>query len=91
MRLEQRCTWNMYDMRNYCIRHDYYTNGDNKAYSTMLNFVEDNEPTAKNVELVAIDIITHSDKIYSIFRDGDIDYITCEIWNEVINVRFEAK
>lgn len=75
--------WTPYDMRNYCINRNFYTRGDNEAYSSMLDFVRENDPTYKNVELVAIDIISHSDR-YSIFSEGDVDFIANEIWNDVV-------
>ena len=49
----------------------------------MLYFVAMNKPTKRNVELVAIDIIAHSDR-YSNFDEGDIKYIASEIWNDVV-------
>ena len=85
--MEQKCTWNTYDMRNYCVDRNLYTCGDNEQYSKMLDFVSNHEPTEETVKLVAIDIISHSDR-YSIFADGDIDYIACEIWNNVVDVTF---
>ncbi len=75
--------WTSYDVMNWCIENKMYTCGDCRQYDRMLDFVRNNEPTARNVELVAIDIISHSD-IYSIFRDGDIDYIANELWNKVV-------
>lgn len=75
--------WTSYDVMNWCIENNMYTHGDCRAYDRMLDFVRNNDPTEKTVELVAIDIISHS-SIYSIFRDGDIDYIANELWNKVV-------
>lgn len=84
MELKIENKWNSYDIRNYCINRDFYTCGNTRQYSEMLKFVDTHEPTAKNVELVAIDIISHSSSLYSIFHDGDIDAIANEIWNQVV-------
>lgn len=82
--MEKKCVWTAYDVRCYCVNRNFYTRGDNDAYGKMLDFVRDNPPTARNVELVAIDIISHSSSLYSIFHDGDIDAIANEIWNDVV-------
>lgn len=82
--VEKRNKWSSYDVRVFCCERDFYTCGDCRVYSRMLKFVDTHEPTRKNVELVAIDIISHSDSRYSIFEDGDVDCIANEIWEKVV-------
>ena len=57
----ERNRWSARDVRNVCIRERYYTRGNNEAYSNMLNFVNENEPTKENILKVAADIMDHSD------------------------------
>ena len=75
--------WTSYDVMRWCIKNNMYTCGDSRAYNRMLGFVSGHEPTEKNVELVAIDIVSNSDK-YSIFTDGDVDFVANELWTKVI-------
>lgn len=86
LEMEKKIKWDSYQMRCYCMNRDFYTCGNNRQYEEMLRFVDTHEPTEKNVELVAIDIISHSSSLYSIFHDGDIDAIANEIWNEVVYI-----
>lgn len=54
-------TWYRDDVRNFCIRHNYYTAGDCRAYEKMLNMVE-NEPYSDGLLYkVAKDILEHSE------------------------------
>lgn len=52
--------WDSSEIRNMCIENNWYTAGDIKAYSNMLNYVEKNEPTKMNIYKVAKDILDHS-------------------------------
>lgn len=63
-------SWSMYNVRKFCIQNNLYTCGDNEQYSTMLRFVEDNEPTAENIKLVAIDIAAHSTGVGVFDKEG---------------------
>ncbi|MBQ6403863.1 MAG: hypothetical protein IJI27_08155 [Oscillospiraceae bacterium] len=48
-------------VRQACIKNDLYTAGDNEAYSKMLGFVEENDPTLAVLYAVAKDICEHSE------------------------------
>ena len=54
--------WSMERVRNFCIKHDYYTCGDNESYSKMLWYVEEHSknPTIHDLYTVAIDIMDNS-------------------------------
>jgi len=88
--IDRRNRWSMEDLRTYCIRHDYFNAGSNKAYSALLNFVENHEPTEKHVQTVAIWIMTHTAKYEDILDsddetfDGALDNLQNEIWEECI-------
>ena len=59
-KLAVRESWSYDDIREMCIRENFYTRGTCDEYETMLNFVETSEPTAENVFVVATDIAKHS-------------------------------
>jgi len=53
-----------YDVMQMCIKHDWYTHGDSRAYEKMLDFVSDNPVEAVTLEgmyYIARDIAKHSD------------------------------
>jgi len=53
--------WNRSDVRNLCVRNNWYTGGDNREYSSMLDYVEKNSaPSTTNMMKVARDIAAHS-------------------------------
>lgn len=52
--------WSLRSVREVCISYNLYTMGDCEEYGNMLNFVEDNEFTLKNLYKVAEDICNHS-------------------------------
>ena len=54
--------WSMQSVRKVCINCNWYTEGDNKEYNNMLMFVESHKPTDRNIEKVACDIYSHSEK-----------------------------
>lgn len=51
--LAERRDWNMLSVREMCIKHRLFTAGTTDEYSSVLNFVNKNEPTAENIFLVA--------------------------------------
>lgn len=63
-------SWSMSNVRKFCIQNNLYTCGDNEQYSTLLRFVEDNEPTAENIKLVATDIAAHSTGVGVFDKEG---------------------
>lgn len=64
--IEEKEVWHASDVRHLCIKHDWYTRGDNKAYSAMLDMVDESEPTTANIYKVAKDIEEHSRTDYEI-------------------------
>ena len=52
--------WTSFNIQRFCIRHDFYTGGDNEHYSMMLDFVDNSKPTESVIQLVAMDIAFHS-------------------------------
>ena len=82
--------WSSWDVRNFCVNHDYYTCGDIMHYTTMLNFVASHKPLNKNIELVALDIVANSDG-KSIFNKGDIAEVKNYLWLEVVKDMMEEE
>ena len=66
--------WNMDRMRNFCIRHDYFDAGSNRAYSSLLNFVQRNEPTDQHIQTAAIFIIART-SVFEDVLDGGTDAV----------------
>jgi len=58
--IKEERRWSSNSVRSVCIKFDWYTRGDVRAYSKMLDFVEENEPTALNIYRVAEDILEHT-------------------------------
>jgi transcriptional regulator with XRE-family HTH domain len=52
--------WSSSEIRNMCIENDLYDCGSIKEYSEMLEFIEKNDPTDKNIYRVAANIIDHT-------------------------------
>ena len=86
--------WSYDSVRGCCITNDYYTNGSNKDYADMLDYVHDHdEPTEADIYAVALDIVLHSEleNRYGCTTDGAIDAVLFELYNRAIttSVRFE--
>lgn len=58
--IEVEDRWSSDDVRHLCIKHELYTEGDVRAYSAMLDMVDELEPTTANIYKVAMDIAEHS-------------------------------
>ena len=54
--------WDMEDIMHMCINHNFYTRGDTRAYTKMLNYVKQKEPTPEEIYIVAVDILDHTDE-----------------------------
>ncbi len=63
------------DLRNLCIRQEYYTRGDCKAYEELLDFVTDRNITDTDIIAIADNIYDHSDidRIMSEYGCGSDD------------------
>ena len=72
------------DVRTFCINHNYYTRGDNRAYQTMLDYVYDNKPTTEAIEIVARDILKHSDD-----PENTVTNVMFQLFREAVTVFFE--
>ena len=82
--------WTVDDIRELCIREQYYTRGDNESYDKMFQFIRDNEPTDTNIYLVALDIFNHTDVDERCEMYGaDEGEVLCGIYSQVYRaVRF---
>lgn len=83
--ITEEIRWLSSEIRNMCIENDWYTAGDVRAYSEMLEFVELNEPTKLNIYKVAQDILEHSDdpELY-------VEAIMFVISNDVVKTFYEV-
>ena len=82
--------WSASSVRNMCIKLDRYTRGDCAAYSKMLDFVANNEPTLENMQRVAEDIIEHSDmSCYGLSFDELVEGVMFDLANDAITYSFE--
>lgn len=81
--------WSTDSVRSMCIKHERYTCGDNEAYSKMLDFVSENEPTLENIEKVAADIVEHSDmSCYGLSFEECVEGIMFDLANDAITYSF---
>lgn len=76
--------WNSESVRQACIKNDFYTCGDNRAYMKMLNMVDNTEPTTENIYKIAKDILNHS-------RENTIENIMFCIDKDAINTFYEVE
>ena len=83
---EEKKWWSS-EIRNMCIENGWYTAGDIKAYSDMLEFVEEHEPTTDNIFRVAADILEHT----SPDEQQTIENIMFVIANDVVKTFFEIQ
>lgn len=83
--ITEEVKWSSSEIRNMCIDNDWYTAGDIRAYSDMLEFVEQHEPTKLNIYKVAQDILEHSSdpELY-------VEAIMFVISNDVVKTFYEV-
>ena len=60
VKINEKERWCSNSVRTICINNEWYTRGDNSAYSLMLEFVDTAPPTTENIYSVAEDIRIHS-------------------------------
>lgn len=78
--------WDAGGIMNLCMRRDWYTAGDVRSYSKMLEYVNDHNPTPNHIHWVAEDILNHTDE------DGlYIEAVMYEIANNVVKVYFDVR
>lgn len=77
--------WDMESVRNCCIKHDFYNNGDNDDYSKMLWYVKEHSknPTIDDLYTVAKDIYNHT-YIEESWTDFSVSTIMFYLENECI-------
>lgn len=90
--------WSVEKMWSFCVRHNYFNAGSNKAYTSLLNFVRNNEPTDRHIQTVAIFIIARTAEFEDVLDGGTdavdavVDCIIGEIEDEVvINIEEEEE
>lgn len=79
----------MYEIRNYCIEKNYYTNGTNEEYERLLDSVGyGSEVTLSDLERIADDIIDKtdfSDKYKQGYKYIDLlEMVTYDLINDVV-------
>lgn len=72
-------------IRAMCIRHNFYTCGNNEEYSALLK-KESLKPTTKVIAEIAVDIIRHSE-----VKDYPIESMMYLIANECVVTFYEAQ
>lgn len=83
-------SWTPEEVREMCIRHDWYTRGDCKAYDAMLQMVIDLVPSPVNMFRVAKDIANHSgDKYDNEDGSSSVQMILFCIANETVTREFD--
>ena len=60
MKLIETRILNWRDLRNLCVKHDWYTCGSNEEYSDILDFAASRKMTLDNLLHIAMDIIEHT-------------------------------
>lgn len=60
MKIIAERTWESYNVRDLCVKNNWYTRGTNKEYTKMLNSIDKKKPTLRNMTKVAQDIVNHS-------------------------------
>ena len=60
-KIEVKRTWDSESVRIICVKHELYTKGNTKEYTTMLNRVEEIEPDTNGLYEIAKDIKEHSE------------------------------
>lgn len=55
-------TWESYNIRDLCVKQNWYTRGTNKEYTKMLNSIDKKKPTLGNMTKIAQDIVDHSEE-----------------------------
>ena len=80
MTIQEKRWMNMDDLRELCIRHEWFTRGDCKAYDKFLNMPYDTKGNQRNITTkllysMARTIMRYSDpKTYDIIEVGGIMY-----------------
>lgn len=85
VRIRETRKWSTEYIREMCIDNDWYTRGNTREYSEMLDLVDREPPTTENIYRVAKDIYEHSEH-----SDGlEITSVMFEIANHCVFRFFE--
>lgn len=82
--MTERQTWDPMDVRDLCIRQDWYNAGSCKDYEDLLCLVEGLEPTPHNILRVAQNIANHTRA-----EGAEVETIMFYIANNVVMRFFE--
>lgn len=83
MKIKETRKMNSYDLRELCIKRDWYTSGDNEEYSNLLDMTA-HRMTTKKLQQIAEDIKFHSDTPYEITDIMfELSQICCSYFEEV--------
>ena len=85
MKIIETSEWNACTVRQVCINNGWYTRGDAPSYKLMLEFVDINEPTAKNIHVVATDILLHS------YTEMDVTSIMYALKRDAVRTFYEIE
>lgn len=78
--------WSAETVRNYCIRHNFYTAGNNIEYGRMLRNVDSRHPNTSNIKITAEDIMAHSTE--QALDGRDLTNIMFSLFREAVYVFF---
>ena len=82
--------WLPDDVRQFCLKHGYYTRGDCCDYEAMLRFISETTPNEENMYRVALNILNHSGyEIEFGTADPDIIHVMFELEKEVVDVFYD--
>lgn len=96
MKFTEKRTINAYDLRNFCIEWNLYTNGSNEEYEKLLfdnkiarKFAKQQNITINDIYSIALDIIAHSEQAETdLFLE--IENVMHYIVNDICKTHFEV-
>lgn len=77
--------WFTDDIKNICIKNNYYTCGDSEAYDKLLKFVETHKPTNTNIYRVAQNIVEHSEHEKNSIYAEVVTNVMCQISQSIVS------
>ena len=80
-KMSTKMMMDMSDLRNVCIRNDWYTRGTNDEYARLLTMVKDSKVTDSKLMKIAMDIYEHSD-----MERYERDYSENEILENIVHI-----
>lgn len=86
MKFTETRTLSMSDLRNLCIKNNWYTNGNNDEYNELLTSVKNKNITTNDIIDIANDIINHSDLNFTIETLENVCFEILEIAHSFIEI-----